>query len=70
VSFRRSKQFALVEAPSSKRVQLGLNLDGAPSDPRVKEACGMCTHRMDITDVSDVDAAVASVLEDAYRRAG
>ena len=70
VSFRRRKQFALVEAPSSKRIQLGLNLDGTPDDPRVEEAGGMCTHRMDITDVSEVDASVASVLEQAYRRAG
>ena len=70
VSFRRRKQFALVEAPSSKRVQLGLNLDETPDDPRVKEAGGMCTHRMDLNDPAEVDDSVASIMEKAYRRAG
>jgi hypothetical protein len=40
--------------------QPGMHLDTAP-DSRP------AGHRMDITDVSEVDAAV---LEDAYRRAG
>lgn len=70
VSFRRRKQFALVEAPSSKRVQLGLNLDETPDDPRVKDAGGMCTHRMDLTDPAEVDDSVASIIEEAYQRAG
>ena len=70
VSFRRRKQFAVVEARSSKRIQLGINLDVTLSDPRVEEAAGMCTHRMDITEISEVDALVVSVLEEAYRRAG
>jgi predicted transport protein len=70
VSFRRRKQFALVEAPSSKRVQLGLNLEATPDDPRVKETKRMCTHRMDLTDPSEIDSSVTSILEEAYRRAG
>ena len=30
VSLRRAKQFALVEAPSAKRIQLGLDLGASP----------------------------------------
>lgn len=70
VSFRRRKQFALVEAASSQRVQLGLNLEQAPDDSRIVTANGMCTHRMNLTDVSEVDEAVANVLAEAYRLAG
>jgi Domain of unknown function (DUF5655)/Domain of unknown function (DUF4287) len=70
VSFRRKKQFALVQAPSSKRVQLGLNLDKTPPDQRVAEASGMCTHTMSITDITGVDDAVARWIRQAYERAG
>lgn len=70
VSFRRSKQFALVQAPSSKRVQLGLNLDHTPDDERISEMSGMCTHRVDLTDPDEIDDAVVSWLRTAYERAG
>ncbi|NOX24477.1 MAG: DUF4287 domain-containing protein [Actinobacteria bacterium] len=70
VSFRRKKQFALVQAPSAKRIQLGLNLDTTPSDGRVVEMNGMCTHKMNITDLAGVDDAVAGWIRQAYDRAG
>jgi len=70
VSFRRKKQFALVQAPSSKRVQLGMNLDQTPPDKRVAEVSGMCTHAMNFTDITGVDEAVARWIRQAYERAG
>jgi hypothetical protein len=70
VSFRRRKQFALVEARSSTRVQLGLNLTAAPADPRVVPMGGMCTHKVDLTGPSDVDSSLASVIRAAYEAAG
>jgi hypothetical protein len=70
VSFRRRKQFALVQAPSAKRVQLGLNLDATPDDPRVVPMLGMCTHRVELTEPSAVDGDVARWIRSAYDRAG
>lgn len=70
VSFRRTRQFALVQAPSSKRVTLGLNLDVTPDDPRVSEVTGMCSHRVDLPDISAVDDAVTGWIRMAYERAG
>ena len=70
VSFRRKKQFALVQAPSSKRVQLGLNLDATPSDGRIVEMKGMCTHKVDITDPTTMDDDVAGWMRQAYEQAG
>ena len=70
VSFRRNKQFALVQAPSSKRVQLGLNLGETPDDPRISQAKGMCSHRVDLTALEDVDDAVGSWIGAAYDGAG
>jgi hypothetical protein len=70
VSFRRRRQFALVEAKSSARVQLGLNLAGEPGDPRVVPMGGMCTHKVDLSDPGDVDASLERVLASAYMAAG
>jgi len=70
VSFRRRKQFALVQAPSSKRVQLGLNLPSTPDDERVREVEGMCSHRVDLTDAAAVDADVKSWISASYDAAG
>lgn len=69
VSFRRRKQFALIQAPSSKRVQLGLNLPSTPDDERVKEVSGMCTHRVDVTEPAAVDDDVAAWIKTAYEAA-
>lgn len=71
VAFRRRRQFGLVQAPSAKRVSLGLNLPEAPGDERVVATPGaMCAYRVDLADVDEVDAAVERWLEDAYERAG
>ena len=70
VSLRRSKQFALVEAPSSSRISLGLNLRGTEPRGRLREAGGMCTHRVDLSSLEDLDSEVLGWLRDAYERAG
>lgn len=70
VSLRRTKQFALVRAASSKRVELGLNLPATPGDERVTEAKGMCSHRVDLASPDDVDDAVLGWLREAFAAAG
>ncbi len=71
VAFRRQRNFAVVQAASAKRVQLGLNLDTAPDDPRVVATPGaMCDYRVDVPDTTSVDADVARWLREAYQRAG
>jgi len=69
VSLRRSKQFALVEAPSAKRVQVGLNLKGTAPTERLRAAGGMCTHRVDVTGEAEVDEELLGWLREAYDRA-
>lgn len=70
VSFRRKQQFALVQVPSAKRVELGLNLDATPDDPRIEPMTGMCSHRVRLTELGAVDASVAGWIRAAYERAG
>lgn len=71
VAFRRRKNFAVVQAASARRVQLGLNLGAAPDDPRVMATPGaMCAFRVDLPDTKSVDADVARWLREGYERAG
>ncbi len=70
VSYRRAKQFLLIQAPSAKRVQLGLNLAVTPDDDRVRETTGMCSHRIDVTSEGEVDDALAGWIAEAYAAAG
>lgn len=70
VSLRRRKQFALVEAPSARRIQLGFNMRGVEPTSRLQAMAGMCTHRLDLTDVDDIDDEVAGWLRTAYDQTG
>lgn len=68
VSLRRSKQFALIEVPSAKRIQLGLQLRDYPSSDRLQAVGGMCSHRVVITEVAEVDDELLGWLREAYSR--
>lgn len=70
VSLRRCRQFAVVKAASSTRVELGLNLPATPHDDRVEEVSGMCSHRVNLAHVDDVDDAVLGWLHEAGQGAG
>nr|CAA9351707.1 MAG: hypothetical protein AVDCRST_MAG46-2630 [uncultured Nocardioidaceae bacterium] len=66
VSLRRSKQFAVIEPASAKRVNLGINLRDAPPTARLQAASGMCTHRVSLTSLDQVDDELVAWLKDAY----
>jgi predicted transport protein len=72
VSLRRSKQFGLLQPSTATRLDVGLNLKNAPAKGRL-EASGsfnsMCTHRVRVETVKDVDAELVSWLKEAYDRA-
>lgn len=66
VSLRRGKQFAVVEAASATRLQLGINLRGTEPTDRLREAGGMCTHRVDLRSLDEVDAELVGWMREAY----
>jgi len=68
VSLRRSKQFAVIEAASAKRIQLGLQLPGVAIGDRLRAGNAMCSHRVDVTAVGEVDDELVGWLRDAYDR--
>ena len=69
VSYRRSKQFALIQPSTKTRVDLGINLKGVPPQGRL-EASGsfnaMVSHRVRLEKQSDVDGEVKAWLKQAY----
>ena len=69
VSLRRKKQFAIVQASTKTRVDLGLNLKGVDPTTRLEGGnvfSGMCTHRVRLNSPSDVDQEIVSWLKQAY----
>lgn len=68
VSLRGDTQFGVIRPASSKRVELGLNLGDTEPTGRLRSASGMCTHRVDIGSVRDIDDELLGWLELAYQR--
>jgi len=68
VSLRRHQQFAVITAASAKRVQLGIQLKGEPVTDRLVAGDAMCSHRVNLTSVADVDSELLGWLRQAYDR--
>ena len=68
VSLRRTKQFAVVEAVSARRVQLGLQLKGDPTTERLLSGNAMCSHKVNLGTSDEVDDEVIGWLRAAYER--
>lgn len=69
VSVRRHRQFALLQPSTATRLDVGINLRDVPASGRL-EASGsfnaMCTHRVRVESVDDVDEALLAWLRAAY----
>lgn len=68
VSLRRSKQFALIEAASAKRVQVGLQLRDFPTTDRLLTGNEMCSHRVNLAEAGQVDDEMIGWMREAYNR--
>ena len=71
VAFRRSKNFAVVTPATKSRIDLGINLKGTAGADRLTEEKpgGMCTHKVKLTAVDEVDEELKAWLKAAYERA-
>ena len=69
VSFRRNKQFAIVQPSTKTRIDVGINLKGVKPTERL-EAAGsfnsMVSHRVRVSDKKDVNAELKKWLKQAY----
>ena len=72
VSIRRSKQFALLQASTGSRLDLGLILKGVKPTDRL-EASGsfnaMFTHRVRLSEKKNIDAELKTWIRQAYKAA-
>lgn len=72
VSFRRSKQFGLVQPSTRTRVDLGINLKDVEPIGRLESSGSfnaMVSHRIKLETVEDVDDEVKDWLRIAYKNA-
>jgi hypothetical protein len=69
VSLRRSKQFASIVAASRSRIDLEIHLPGEPPTDRLKASNGMCSHKVAIGSLDEIDAELIDYLHRAWSRA-
>ncbi len=73
VSMIRKRQFALIKPATKTRIDLGLKLKGVPTTDRLENSGpfgAMCTHRVRLTTVEEVDAELIGWIREAYEKAG
>ena len=73
VSIIRKKQFALIKPATKTRIDLGLKLKDKPVTDRLGNSGPfgtMCTHRVQLSDVNQIDAELKGWLQEAYHSAG
>ena len=72
VSYRRNKQFALIQASTATRIDLGINFKNEPTTARLESSGSfnaMVSHRVRLSSAKDVDAEVKAWLKKAYEAA-
>lgn len=72
VSLRRKKQFAMIGPATNTRFEVGLNLKGVAGAGRLEEMPpkGMCSHKVKLTTVAEVDAELLGWIRTAFEQAG
>lgn len=72
VSIDRKRKFAVIKPATKTRIDLGLKLKGEPTTERLENSGPfgtMCTHRVRITDIGQIDDELKTWLQDAYHKA-
>jgi len=72
VSIIRKKQFALIKPATKTRIELGLKLKDKPLTDRLENSGPfgtMCTHRVKLSDINQIDQELKDWLKEAYQKA-
>jgi len=72
VSLRRKKQFAILNPATKTRFEIGINLKGQkPKGKLIEEKPNsMCSHKINITDITEIDSEIVGWIKTAYDNAG
>ena len=71
VSVIRKRQFVLIKPATKSRIDLGLKLKDKPVTDRLENSGPfgtMCTHRVKITDISEIDNELKGWVSEAYQQ--
>jgi predicted transport protein len=70
-SLRRKKQFITLNPASKTRFEIGLNLKGIEANGRLEaeKPDGICSHKINLTDLSEIDQEVLGWIRMAYDKA-
>lgn len=71
VSVRRKKQFAILNPATKTRFEIGINLKGQEPKGKLEpeKPNGMCSHKINLADIKDIDKEVIEWLKMAYENA-
>lgn len=72
VSIIRKRQFVLIKPATKTRIDLGLKLPDKPTTDRLGNSGpfgSMCTHRVQLTSIDDVDDELIGWMQEAYNKA-
>lgn len=72
VSLRRKKQFATLNPATKTRFEIGINLKGQEPKGKLEreKPNSMCSHKIKLTDLKDIDKEVIDWIKTAYGNAG
>ncbi len=72
VSLKRKKQFAILNPATKTRFEIGINLKGQEPKGKLEpeKPNSMCSHKINILDINDIDKEVLDWLKTAYNNAG
>jgi predicted transport protein len=72
VSIIRKRQFVLIKPATKTRIDLGLKLKDTPTTERLENSGPfgtMCTHRVKLHDINQIDEELVSWIKEAYEKA-
>lgn len=72
VSLRRKKQFATLNPATKTRFEIGINLKGQEPTGKLEaeKPNSMCSHKINLADINEIDKEVIEWIKTAYENAG
>jgi predicted transport protein len=72
VSLKRKKQFIILNPASKTRFEIGFNLKGVEAKGKLEneKPNGICSHKINLSDINDIDQEVIDWIKMAFEKAG
>ncbi len=72
VSLKRKKQFVILNPASKTRFEIGFNLKGVEPKGKLEleKPNGICSHKINLTDIKEIDKEVIAWVKMAFENAG